>query len=50
MYCKASSASSVNTTAKHYAEHDLSASAEGFEGMVKVYGDFVRWLDSGYFS
>jgi len=42
--------SSVNTTAKHYAEYDLSASAEGFEGMVKVYGDFVRWLDEGYFA
>jgi len=27
----------------------LSASPAGFEGMVKVYGDFVRWLDEGYF-
>jgi len=41
--------SSVNTTAKHYAEYDLSASPEGFEGMVKVYGEFVEWLDEGYF-
>jgi len=24
-------------------------SLAGFEGMVKVYGDFVRWLDEGYF-
>jgi len=42
--------STVNTTAKHYAEYDLSASTEGFEGMVKVYGDFVRWVDEGYFG
>jgi integrase len=42
--------SSVNTTAQHYAEFDLSASPAGFEGMLKVYGDFVRWLDEGYFS
>jgi len=41
--------SSVNTTASHYAEYDLSASPAGFEGMVKVYGEFVRWLDEGYF-
>ncbi len=39
--------SSVNTTAKHYAEYDLSASPEGFGGMLKAYGDFVRWLDEG---
>jgi hypothetical protein len=42
--------SNVNTTASHYAEYDLSASPEGFEGMVKVYADFVKWLDDGYFS
>jgi integrase len=42
--------SSVNTTASHYAEFDLSASPAGFEGMLKVYGDFVRWLDEGYFG
>jgi hypothetical protein len=41
--------SNVNTTASHYAEYDLSASPEGFEGMVKVYADFVQWLDEGYF-
>jgi len=41
--------SSVNTTASHYAEYDLSASPAGFEGMIKVYGEFVRWLDEGYF-
>jgi integrase len=41
--------SNVNTTASHYAEYDLSASPAGFEGMIKVYGDFVRWLDEGYF-
>jgi len=42
--------SSVNTTASHYAEFDLSASPAGFEGMLKVYGEFVRWLDDGYFN
>ncbi len=42
--------STVNTTAKHYAEYDLSASMEGFEGMVKAYGDFVKWIDEDYFS
>jgi len=41
--------SNVNTTASHYAEYDLSASPAGFEGMLKAYGDFVRWLDEGYF-
>ncbi|GBU24030.1 hypothetical protein R83H12_00651 [Fibrobacteria bacterium R8-3-H12] len=42
--------SSVNTTASHYAEYDLSASPAGFEGMLAVYADFVRWLDEGYFA
>jgi integrase len=42
--------SNVNTTASHYAEYDLSASVEGFEGMVKVYADFVKWLDCEYFA
>jgi integrase len=42
--------SNVNITASHYAEFDLSASPAGFEGMLKVYGDFVRWLDEGYFK
>jgi len=41
--------SNVNTTASHYAEYDLSASPAGFEGMLRVYADFVRWLDEGYF-
>jgi len=41
--------SSVATTASHYAEFDLSASPAGFEGMLRVYGDFVRWLDNDYF-
>jgi integrase len=41
--------SSINTTAMHYAEYDLSASPQGFEGMLKIYGDFVRWVDEGYF-
>jgi len=41
--------SNVGTTASHYAEFDLSASPEGFEGMIQVYGEFVRWLDGGYF-
>jgi len=41
--------SSMNTTALHYAEYDLSASPEGFEGMTKVYKEFVKWLDEGYF-
>jgi hypothetical protein len=40
---------SIGTTASHYAEYDLSASPAGFEGMVKVYAEFVGWLDSGYF-
>jgi len=40
--------SSINTTASHYAEYDLSASPEGFEGMTKVYKEFVSWLDEGY--
>jgi integrase len=42
--------SSIGTTASHYAEYDLSASPAGFEGMLKVYADFVRWLDGGYFT
>jgi len=42
--------STIRTTANHYAEYDLSASPAGFEGMLKVYADFVRWLDEGYFS
>lgn len=42
--------SNINTTAKHYAEYDLSASPEGFEGMIAVYKDFCEWLDKGYFS
>jgi integrase len=41
--------STVNTTAKHYAEYDYSASSAGFEGMMQVYGDFVRWVDEEYF-
>jgi len=41
--------SNISTTASHYAEYDLSASPAGFEGMIKVYGEFVRWLDEGYF-
>jgi len=41
--------SNVNTTASHYAEYDLSASPAGFEGMLAAYGEFVRWLDDGYF-
>jgi site-specific recombinase XerD len=41
---------SISTTASHYAEYDLSASPAGFEGMVKVYAEFVEWLDSGYFA
>jgi len=41
--------SSINTTANHYAEYDLSASSAGFEGMLEVYGEFVRWMDEGYF-
>jgi len=41
--------SNVNTTASHYAEYDLSASPAGFEGMLAAYGEFVRWLDEGYF-
>jgi integrase len=40
---------SIGTTASHYAEYDLSASPAGFEGMVKVYAEFIEWLDSGYF-
>jgi|GEM_PF-1648719 len=42
--------SSINTTAQHYAEYDLSASPAGFEGMIAVYKEFVEWLDSGYFA
>jgi integrase len=42
--------SNISVTASHYAKYDLSASPEGFEGMVKVYQDFVRWLDEGYFG
>jgi integrase len=42
--------SNVNTTASHYAEYDLSASPAGFEGMLAAYGEFVRWLDEGYFA
>ncbi|MDR2580956.1 MAG: tyrosine-type recombinase/integrase [Fibromonadaceae bacterium] len=41
--------SNINTTASHYAEYDLSASPEGFEGMVAVYKEFTDWLDEGYF-
>jgi len=40
----------INTTASHYAEYDLSASPTGFEGMIKVYGEFVRWLEDSYFE
>jgi len=39
----------INTTAMHYAKYDLSASPLGFEGMIKVYGEFVQWLDEGIF-
>jgi len=42
--------SNVGTTASHYAEFDLSESPAGFEGMLRVYGDFVKWLDEGYFG
>jgi integrase len=41
---------SIGTTASHYAEYDLSASSAGFEGMIKVYSEFVEWLDFGYFT
>jgi len=41
--------SSINTTASHYAEYDLSASPEGFDGMIKAYREFTGWLDEGYF-
>ncbi len=42
--------SNVNTTAQHYAEYDLSASAEGFEGMLKAYSELVKWIDEDYFA
>ena len=41
--------SSISTTASHYAEYDLSASPEGFGGMIKAYKKFTGWLDEGYF-
>jgi len=41
--------SNISTTASHYAEYDLSASPEGFGGMIKAYKKFTGWLDEGYF-
>jgi len=42
--------SNISTTATHYAEYDLSSSPAGFEGMMKVYGDFMKWIDEDYFA
>lgn len=40
----------LTTTSKTYAKYDLSSMGrKGFEGMVKVYSDFVKWVDEGYF-
>ena len=39
-FCRMLGHSNINTTASHYAEYDLSASPQGFEGMVAVYADF----------
>ena len=40
--------SGVSMTAKFYAKYDLSASPEGFEGMIKAYAEHTNWLSNDY--
>ena len=42
--------SGVSMTAKFYAKYDLSASSEGFEGMIKAYAEHTNWLSNDYFE
>jgi len=41
---------SINITLKHYADFVFSESDAGFEGMVKVHKEWVKFLNERYFS
>jgi len=40
----------INVTLKHYADFIFSESESGFEGMVKVHKEWVRFLNNDYFG
>jgi integrase len=40
----------INVTLKHYADFVFSESEAGFEGMVKVHKEWVRFLNNDYFG
>jgi len=40
----------INITLKHYADFVFSESDAGFEGMVKVHKEWVKFLNEGYFG
>jgi integrase len=40
----------INVTLKHYADFVLSESESGFEGMVKIHKEWVKYLSSDYFG
>jgi integrase len=40
----------INITLKHYADFVFSESDAGFEGMVKVHREWVRFLNENYFG
>jgi len=40
----------INITLKHYADFVFSESDAGFEGMVRVHREWVRFLNEGYFG
>jgi integrase len=40
----------INVTLKHYADFIFSESDAGFEGMVKIHKEWVKYLNEGYFK
>ncbi len=40
----------INVTLKHYADFIFSESDNGFEGMVKIHKEWVKFLNEGYFK
>ncbi|MCL2281932.1 MAG: tyrosine-type recombinase/integrase [Fibromonadales bacterium] len=40
----------INVTLKHYADFIFSESDSGFEGMVKVHKEWLKYLNEGYFK
>jgi len=40
----------INVTLKHYADFIFSESDAGFEGMVKIHKEWLKYLNEGYFK